>query len=284
MLQSMTGFGQSALTSELGEITIEIKSLNSKNFDINFNIHSHLKDLEKELRSLLSAKLLRGKIEFKISIATEKPANSFNKKIIKNYIKELKSVVKTKDSELLKIAINLPEVFSKQNFEITNSQKDEINNQINKACKELIEFRKQEGKALEKDLNNQINLIQKDMLEVIDLAPERKDSIKNKLNSSLQELNVELNKERWDQEIIYYLEKYDINEEIVRLKNHLNFFRETVNSSISEKGKKLVFISQEIGREINTIGSKANHSAIQKNVVEMKNNLEKIKEQLLNVL
>jgi len=224
MLQSMTGFGQSALTSELGEITIEIKSLNSKNFDINFNIHSHLKDLEKELRSLLSAKLLRGKIEFKISIATEKPANSFNKKIIKNYIKELKSVVKTKDSELLKIAINLPEVFSKQNFEITNSQKDEINNQINKACKELIEFRKQEGKALEKDLNNQINLIEKDMVAVIDLAPERKDSIKNKLNSSLQELNVELNKERWDQEIIYYLEKYDINEEIVRLKNHLNFF------------------------------------------------------------
>ncbi len=284
MLHSMTGFGKSSITSEIGDTLIEIKSLNSKTFDLNLNTHVFYKSIENEIRSLISSKLQRGKVELKLSLSSDEPTSYLNKNIIENYVKDLKSVVKLDDTELLKIAVKLPEAFTKHSLEISETQKKNILLQIENACLELIKFRIQEGSALESDLLHQISCIEKHLSEICNLSPKRKEEIKEKLINNLNELDIEINNDRFEQELIYYLEKLDINEEIVRLENHLNFFKASIKSEDIAKGKKLNFISQEIGREINTIGSKANHSLIQKHVVEMKDSLEKIKEQLLNVL
>ena len=284
MLYSMTGFGRSSLTSEIGEILIEIKSLNRKTFDPNLNIHTFYKSIENEIRALISSKLIRGKVELKLSLNNDEPSSCLNKNILENYVKDLKSVVNLEDNELLKIAVKLPEAFTKQSLEISDKHKKEILFHIEKACLELIKFRIQEGNALENDLLHQISCIENHLFEVSKLSPNRIKEIKEKLNNNLKELEIEINKDRFEQELIYYLEKLDINEEIVRLENHLKYFQTSIKLDELAKGKKLNFISQEIGREINTIGSKANHSLIQKHVVEMKDSLEKIKEQLLNVL
>ena len=284
MLHSMTGFGKSSITSEIGDTLIEIKSLNSKTFDLNLNTHVFYKSIENEIRSLISSKLRRGKVELKLSLSSDEPTSYLNKNIIENYVKDLKSVVKLDDTELLKIAVKLPEAFTKHSLEISETQKKNILLQIENACLELIKFRIQEGSALESDLLHQISCIENHLSEICNLSTKRKEEIKEKLSNNLNELNIEINNDRFEQELIYYLEKLDINEEIVRLENHLNFFKASIKSKDITKGKKLNFISQEIGREINTIGSKANHSLIQKHVVEMKDSLEKIKEQLLNVL
>ena len=284
MLHSMTGFGKSSITSEIGDTLIEIKSLNSKTFDLNLNTHVFYKSIENEIRSLISSKLRRGKVELKLSLSSDEPTSYLNKNIIENYVKDLKSVVKLDDTELLKIAVKLPEAFTKHSLEISETQKKNILLQIENACLELIKFRIQEGSALESDLLHQISCIENHLFEICNLSPKRKEEIKEKLSNNLNELDIEINNDRFEQELIYYLEKLDINEEIVRLENHLKFFKASIKSEDIVKGKKLNFISQEIGREINTIGSKANHSLIQKHVVEMKDSLEKIKEQLLNVL
>jgi uncharacterized protein (TIGR00255 family) len=284
MLHSMTGFGKSSITSEIGDTLIEIKSLNSKTFDLNLNTHVFYKSIENEIRSLISSKLRRGKIELKLSLSSDEPTSYLNKNIIENYVKDLKSVVSLDDTELLKIAVKLPEAFTKHSLEISETQKKKILLKIENACLELIKFRIQEGNALESDLLYQISCIENHLSEICNLSTKRKEEIKEKLSNNLNELNIEINNDRFEQELIYYLEKLDINEEIVRLENHLNFFKASIKSKDITKGKKLNFISQEIGREINTIGSKANHSLIQKHVVEMKDSLEKIKEQLLNVL
>lgn len=284
MLHSMTGFGKSSITSEIGDTLIEIKSLNSKTFDLNLNTHVFYKSIENEIRSLISSKLRRGKVELKLSLSSDEPTSYLNKNIIENYVKDLKSVVKLDDTELLKIAVKLPEAFTKHSLEISETQKKTILLQIENACLELIKFRIQEGSALESDLLHQISCIENHLSEIYNLSTKRKEEIKEKLSNNLNELDIEINNDRFEQELIYYLEKLDINEEIVRLENHLNFFKASIKSEDIAKGKKLNFISQEIGREINTIGSKANHSLIQKHVVEMKDSLEKIKEQLLNVL
>lgn len=284
MLHSMTGFGKSSITSEIGDTLIEIKSLNSKTFDLNLNTHVFYKSIENEIRSLISSKLRRGKVELKLSLSSDEPTSYLNKNIIENYVKDLKSVVKLDDTELLKIAVKLPEAFTKHSLEISETQKKNILLQIENACLELIKFRIQEGSALESDLLHQISCIENHLSEIYNLSTKRKEEIKEKLSNNLNELDIKINNDRFEQELIYYLEKLDINEEIVRLENHLKFFKASIKSEDIVKGKKLNFISQEIGREINTIGSKANHSLIQKHVVEMKDSLEKIKEQLLNVL
>lgn len=284
MLHSMTGFGKSSIRSEIGDTLIEIKSLNSKTFDLNLNTHVFYKSIENEIRSLISSKLRRGKVELKLSLSSDEPTSYLNKNIIENYVKDLKSVVKLDDTELLKIAVKLPEAFTKHSLEISETQKKNILLQIENACVELIKFRIQEGSALESDLLHQISCIENHLSEIYNLSTKRKEEIKEKLSNNLNELDIKINNDRFEQELIYYLEKLDINEEIVRLENHLNFFKASIKSEDIAKGKKLNFISQEIGREINTIGSKANHSLIQKHVVEMKDSLEKIKEQLLNVL
>ena len=289
MLQSMTGFGNASIISEFGKISIDIKSLNSKNLDLNYSLNPMFKNIETDIRSILTTSLKRGKIDFKINfkISDTNFSSNLNYDIIKSYIKDLKKITPgtlTNGAEFLKIAITLPNSIGNSRSDLDQELLENIKELIKKAIKELINFRVQEGISMEKDLLSNLDLIQNKQIQIEELIPERMNSIKKRLKQSLENIKVEIDQNRFEQELIYYLEKFDINEEIVRLKNHLIYFKTTLNESQIEKGKKLIFISQEIGREINTIGSKSNNLQMQQAVVEMKNELEKIKEQLLNVL
>jgi uncharacterized protein (TIGR00255 family) len=289
MLQSMTGFGNASINSEFGKISIDIKSLNSKNLDLNYSLNPMFKNIETDIRSILTTSLKRGKIDFKINfkISDTNFSSNLNYDIIKSYIKDLKKITPetlTNGAEFLKIAITLPNSIGNSRSDLDQELLENIKELIKKAIKELINFRVQEGISMEKDLLSNLDLIQNKQIQIEELIPERMNSIKKRLKQSLENIKVEIDQNRFEQELIYYLEKFDINEEIVRLKNHLIYFKTTLNESQIEKGKKLIFISQEIGREINTIGSKSNNLQMQQAVVEMKNELEKIKEQLLNVL
>lgn len=286
MLHSMTGFGKASLDSNLGKISIELKSLNSKNIDINFNIPSLFKSMENDLRVVVSNKIKRGKVDckFNLSLDSENFSSQLNHQIIKKYIIDLKKIVDANETELLKIAVKLPEALSKPPTNLNKQIIEDIKKIVLVAINELIDFRIQEGKSMELDLLKNLSSIEKNLEKVKTFAPERSKSLKKRLSNNLKELKIEIDNNRFEQEIIFYLEKYDINEEITRLENHVNFFKKTIKHSNIEKGKKLAFVGQEIGREINTIGSKSNHALMQQAVVEMKNDLEKIKEQLLNVL
>ena len=286
MLHSMTGFGKASLDSNLGKISIELKSLNSKNIDINFNIPSLFKSMENDLRVVVSNKIKRGKVDckFNLSLDSENFSSQLNHQIIKKYIIDLKKIVDANETELLKIAVKLPEALSKPPTNLNKQIIEDVKKIVLVAINELIDFRIQEGKSMELDLLKNLSSIEKNLEKVKTFAPERSKSLKKKLSNNLKELKIEIDNNRFEQEIIFYLEKYDINEEITRLENHVNFFKKTMKHSNIEKGKKLAFVGQEIGREINTIGSKSNHALMQQAVVEMKNDLEKIKEQLLNVL
>ena len=286
MLQSMTGFGNASLDSEFGKISLDIKSLNSKTLDLNCNLNPIFRNIENDIRGVLSKSLKRGKVDLKINfkISEKNFSSQLNHEVIRAYIKDLKKITPANDLELLKIAVKLPDSVFNKTTVLNKKLHDKINSLVKIALKELVDFRIQEGNSLKKDLLSNIKSIQ-DMLKKIEkLAPERIKSVKEKIKKNFFDLKKEIDFNRFEQELIYYLEKIDINEELVRLKNHLIFFKKTVNEKQIEKGKKLIFISQEIGREINTIGSKSNYLLMQKIVVEMKNELEKMKEQLLNVL
>ena len=286
MLQSMTGFGNASVESEFGKISLDIKSLNSKNLDLNYNLNPIFRNIESEIRSILTNLLKRGKVDLKINLKVS--GNNFNSNlnhdVIKSYISELKKLATACDSEFLKIAVSLPNSIENNRPNLDEKLTVSVIELVKDAVKELIDFRVQEGSSLKKDLLDNIGLIQEKLEQIEKLAPERIESIKGRIKKSLNDLKIDLDLSRFEQELIYHLEKLDINEEVVRLKNHLIFFKKTINDKQIEKGKKLSFISQEIGREINTIGSKSNHLLMQQVVVEMKNELEKIKEQLLNVL
>ena len=289
MLQSMTGFGNASLNSELGKISVDIRSLNSKNLDLNYNLNPIFKNVENDIRIILTQSLKRGKVDLKINFKiSENNFNSnLNHDVIKSYIKDLKKITPgtlIDGAEFLKIAITLPNSIETSRPDLNQNLLDAIKELVKNAVKELVDFRTQEGNSLEKDLLNNLELIQKKLAQLKKLAPERIGGVKERIKKNLEDLKIDLEFNRFEQELIYHLEKLDINEELVRLKNHLMFFKKTVNDKQIEKGKKLTFISQEIGREINTIGSKSNHLLMQQTVVEMKNELEKIKEQLLNVL
>ena len=286
MLQSMTGFGNASVESEFGKISLDIKSLNSKNLDLNYNLNPIFRNIESEIRSILTNLLKRGKVDLKINLKVS--GNNFNSNlnhdVIKSYISELKKLATACDSEFLKIAVSLPNSIENNRPNLDEKLTVSVIELVKDAVKELIDFRVQEGSSLKKDLLDNIGLIQEKLEKIEKLAPERIESIKGRIKKSLNDLKIDLDLSRFEQELIYHLEKLDINEEVVRLKNHLIFFKKTINDKQIEKGKKLSFISQEIGREINTIGSKSNHLLMQQVVIEMKNELEKIKEQLLNVL
>ena len=289
MLQSMTGFGSASIDSELGKISIDIKSLNSKTLDLNYSLNPMFRNIESDIRSILTTGLKRGKIDFKINfkIFENSFSSSLNHDVIKSYIKDLKEITPgtlIDDAELLKIAVTLPNSIENNRSEFDQKLLESVKELVKKTIKKVTDFRVQEGKSMELDLVGNIDTIQKKLLDIEELVPERMSLIKKRLNKKLESLKIEVDQNRFEQELIYYLEKIDINEEIVRLKNHLNYFKSTLNESQIEKGKKLTFISQEMGREINTIGSKSNNLPMQQLVVEMKNELEKIKEQLLNVL
>ena len=286
MLQSMTGFGNASSDSEFGKISIDVKSLNSKTLDLNYSLNPIFRNIESDIRSILTTGLKRGKIDFKINfkISENSFTSNLNHDVIKSYITDLKKLSSGIDSEFLKIAVTLPNSIENNRSDLDQKLLENIKELFNKAIEKVIDFRVQEGKSMELDLSGNLDIIQKKLFDIEKLAPERILSIKKRLNKKLESLKIEVDQNRFEQELIYYLEKIDINEEIVRLKNHLNYFKSTLNESQIEKGKKLTFISQEMGREINTIGSKSNNLPMQQLVVEMKNELEKIKEQLLNVL
>ena len=285
MIQSMTGFGKSESLLFSKNISIEIRSLNSKNLDLNLRLPNTLKEFEPLLREKISKKLKRGKIDFNLTIENlnETNLNQINKTIIEDYIIQLQQINKSEKSELLKIAIKLPDSIKIKKQKLENNFVTKIISLSDKVIDQVIKFRLKEGGSLKKDFNLRFKNLNKFLNKINNYNLNRKEKISSKLKKIINTLNIEIDKNRFEQELIYYIEKFDINEEKIRLESHLKFFAETLKNE-KYNGKKLGFISQEIGREINTIGSKSNDLFIQKIVVEMKDELEKIKEQILNVL
>jgi uncharacterized protein (TIGR00255 family) len=289
MIHSMTGFGRATLILPEKKISVEVKSLNSKQIDINTRIPSFYKEKELEVRSYLSSSLRRGKIELSIFIENT-DANSqhiINKELVKKYIKTLQEIgdEPLPEKDLLNIAMRLPDAMKIEREEIDEEEWQAVMGVVKESVRALIDYRKDEGLSLEKDLKEQITTIINLYNKVPQYEQERVDTIKERISTKLQEVleSVDFDQNRLEQEMIYFIEKLDVSEEKVRLKNHCEYFIETMKLNESN-GKKLGFISQELGREINTMGSKANHTEIQKIVVQMKDALEKIKEQVLNVL
>ena len=285
MIVSMTGFGKAETKFQRKKLIAEIRSLNSKNIDLNLRIPNRYREIESKIRAKINGELSRGKIDLLISIdlQDEDKISSLNHTVIKKYISELKKISASSESELLKMAIRLPESIKIEKEDISKEEKKVLFEIINKAIIKLNQYRISEGKSIEKDFKNKIKIIYKLVKSVDKIAPKRKDKIRKKIENLSKQNLKEIDNKRMEQEIFYFIEKLDINEEIVRLKSNLKYF-EKIMTEKSPNGKKLTFISQEIGREINTLGSKANDEKLQKIVVEMKDELEKIKEQLLNVL
>ncbi|WP_418508690.1 YicC/YloC family endoribonuclease [Corallibacter sp.] len=285
MIHSMTGYGKSVLQLPTKKISIEIKSLNSKNLDVNARMPSVYREKELSLRKLIANKLERGKIDFSIyvEITGEETTTQVNKTVVKQYMNQLRDVVAGDETELLKMAVRFPDALSTERDDIDDDEWNAILNEVNTALNHISTYRLDEGKVLEADFKERIQRIDDLLEQVIAIDPERIDGVRERLRKGVEELKEKVDENRFEQELIFYIEKFDITEEKVRLKNHLEYFIKSLNSKDSN-GKKLGFITQEIGREINTIGSKSNYAPMQKLVVQMKDELEKIKEQLLNVL
>ncbi len=285
MIQSMTGYGKSVLQFPTKKISLEIKSLNSKNLDLNTRMPSVYREKELHIRKLIASHLVRGKVDFSLylEITGEETTSKVNEPVVKTYMKQLKDIVNSDETELLKMAIKMPDALSTERDDINADEWKLIEDGIKATLEKIKDYRVQEGKALEKDFVNRVENIDKLLEQVIKIDPERIENVRERLNRGIAELKEKVDENRFEQELVYYIEKFDITEEKVRLHNHLEYFVKSLNSTDSN-GKKLGFIGQEIGREINTIGSKANYAPMQKMVVQMKDELEKIKEQLLNVL
>ena len=282
----MTGFGKASLQKKKKKITVEVKSLNSKGLDLSVRMPSSYREMELGLRNQIALKLERGKIDFSIFIEStaEQTSTKVNVPIVKAYINQLREVYPDADeTELMKMAIRMPDTLKTEREEIDENDWSEIQKVILEALDYIGNFRKDEGASLEKEFQLRIGNIRQYMNEALALDPERVQAIKDRLQTAIAELKVNVDENRFEQELIYYLEKLDITEEKVRLTNHLDYFLETINGT-EANGRKLGFITQEMGREINTMGSKSNHAQMQKLVVMMKDELEKIKEQVLNVL
>ena len=285
MLQSMTGYGSSSLKIDDLEINFELKTLNSRYFDSKISLPPCLSSQELNFNNILKDKLKRGKVDLKIKLTGSiNNAVTFNKTIIKKYIDELGEISDFDNSQILKAVLNLPNTIDKEEQAISDNQLNKILEALNLVVSYVMSHRKNEGINTKKDLLNNINTIESHIKKVEKYSEAHKKTIKEDLETKAQNLNIENDYGRFEQELLYYLEKMDINEELVRLKSHIIFFIETLDNAQDEKGKKLGFISQEIGREINTVGSKCNNSKIQNHVVEMKSSLEKIREQSLNLL
>lgn len=285
MIQSMTGYGKEVVQLPSKTITIEIKSLNSKGLDLNTRVPSAYREKELEIRDILAKSLQRGKVDFSlyIEVTGQEVATQINEDAVKQYIKQLANVVNGDPVELLKMAVRMPDALKTEREEIDEKEYEEILKGINKALEAINKYRSDEGLVLENDFIERSKNISKLLDDVVAIDPDRIDGVKERLRKAVADIKEKVDENRFEQELIYYLEKYDITEEKVRLKNHLDYFNETLKSSDSN-GKKLGFITQELGREINTIGSKANYAPMQQIVVQMKDELEKIKEQALNVL
>jgi uncharacterized protein (TIGR00255 family) len=281
----MTGYGRAEIQFENKNYILELRSLNSKGLELNTRLPIHVREIEVQLKKILGELLKRGKIDLSLNIEnmSESNAKTINVAAVNQYIEQLKGIEDLDRSELLKIAIKLPDTLKTEIKDFDETEIELIETLLKKAIDALTEFRSDEGKILETEFKKRLDNLEGLSEEVEIIDPERSSKIKEKLKSALDTLQAEIDQNRFEQELIYYLEKYDITEEKVRLKNHIDYFKKTLSSDTSN-GKKLGFIAQEIGREINTIGSKANHAGLQKLVIQMKDELEKIKEQLLNVL
>ncbi len=282
----MTGFGKASLQVSTKKITVEVKSLNSKGLDLNTRMPSVYRENELALRNLLALKLERGKVDFSlyVEVTGEDTSSKINAPIVIAYMAQLKAILpNADDTELMKLAIRMPDTMKTEREEIDENEWKQIQTVIDEAIENMLSFRKLEGASLEKEFTLRIENIRNYMNQALILDPERVNNIKERLQTAIDELKVNVDTNRFEQELIYYLEKLDITEEKVRLTNHLDYFLQTLNGS-EANGRKLGFITQEMGREINTMGSKSNHAEMQKLVVMMKDELEKIKEQVLNVL
>ena len=288
MLQSMTGFGKSSAVFESRKVSVEIRTLNSKGLDLGMKIPSIYKEIEPLLRKTVSNELTRGKIEFSLYVESEKTENVglINRDLASLYYQEFKSLSESwgeKPSDYLGLVLRMPEVLNNEATEIDQKEKDAVLSLGKQACEMVNSFRKKEGQDLRNDFLIRINEIRSLMDEIVPFEQERIEGTRERLLKGLSEFDSEkVDSNRFEQELIFYIEKLDISEEKMRLSNHLSYFEETME--VSNSGKKLGFIAQEMGREINTIGSKCNHSEMQRRVVLMKDSLEKIKEQVLNTL
>ena len=286
MIQSMTGFGKATMQLPTKKITVEVKSLNSKGLDLSVRMPSVYREMELGLRTQIAAALERGKVDFSIFIesTSDQTSTKVNVPIVQEYMNQLKAVYADADAtELMKMAVRMPDALKTERDEIDENDWATIQMAIDESLTNILGFRKDEGQSLEKEFQLRIGNIRNYMNQALALDSERVQAIKDRLQNAISELKVTIDENRFEQELIYYLEKLDITEEKVRLTNHLDYFLETINGK-EANGRKLGFITQEMGREINTMGSKANHSQMQKLVVMMKDELEKIKEQVLNVL
>jgi uncharacterized protein (TIGR00255 family) len=289
MIQSMTGYGKAELNLTNANFTIEVRSLNSKQIDANVKMSSIYRDKEIGLRKLLSEKLQRGKIE--LSIWRESSDSSakytLNTKLIKEYFSQIQQVTHSlsiNSSDIMPSLLKMPEVLVKGEEKTEINEWEEIAKGIDIAISNILQFRLDEGEKLEADITLRINKLSALLVDIDPFAKARIEKVKKSLTDKLVEIDTKnIDKNRFEQELIYYLEKQDITEEQVRLDAHLSYFIKTMKAD-APNGKKLGFIGQEIGREINTIGSKSSDAEMQKIVVEMKDELEKIKEQLLNIL
>lgn len=290
MLQSMTGFGKATQAYGNKTISVEIKSLNSKNLDLFIKMPNAYKAREIELRKKIGDQLNRGKVECIIQVesAGEAGSNKLNTEVVKAYYKQLTDIqteLNIENTDLLQIITRMPDLFTTTTEVLNDGEWESVMQAAEEAIANLIEFRNQEGQQLTDEFNMRINNIEQAFLKVPNYETARIEGIKERIENNLEEFvgMAKVDKNRFEQELIYYIEKIDIAEEKLRLSGHLNYFREILNQSESQ-GKKLGFIVQEIGREINTLGSKSYHADMQKLVVEMKDELEKIKEQILNTL
>lgn len=282
----MTGFGKASLQLSTKKITVEVKSLNSKGLDLNTRMPSVYRENELALRNLLAQKLERGKVDFSlyVEVTGEETSSKINALIVKAYMAQMKAILPdANETELMKMAVRMPDTMKTEREEIDPNEWKQIQAVIDEAIENMLSFRTSEGASLEKEFTLRIENIRSYMNQALALDPERVTAIKERLQTAIDELKVNVDTNRFEQELIYYLEKLDITEEKVRLTNHLDYFLQTLNGN-EANGRKLGFITQEMGREINTMGSKSNHAEMQKLVVMMKDELEKIKEQVLNVL
>lgn len=290
MIQSMTGFGKAVAELPNRKITIEIKSLNSKQLDLSARIPSIYRELEMGIRTEIAQKMERGKVDLNIFVESigKEGGTQINQPIVENYFNQIKAVSENLGVPLptdwFQVLLRMPEAMKTEMHELDENESQVLMDTLRKAVKHLQEFRVQEGEMLEKLFVSKILNIATLLQETVAFETERIEKIKTRINEALTKIeNFDFDKNRFEQEMIYYIEKLDINEEKHRLDNHLKYFVETLNAGHGQ-GKKLGFITQEIGREINTLGSKSNHLELQKIVVRMKDELEQIKEQVLNVL
>ena len=288
MLKSMTGFGKATGTYHTKKITVEIRSLNSKSLDLSTRIPSHFKELDAHMRKMVLATCGRGKIDFALSVdvAEAEQSKSINEKKAMAYFDELKAlgkVIGEESSDYLSMILRMPDIYSSVKSDLTEDEKEIVFTVAKEAIESLNTFRRKEGEDLQLEFQERIDEIRSFLLEVPKYEQERIEIIRERMKKGLEEIQSgSYDDNRFEQEMIFYIEKLDVAEEKMRLSNHLTYFEETM--ILNESGKKLGFIAQEIGREINTLGSKSNHAEMQKLVIGMKDNLEKIKEQILNTL